>query len=184
MRPLHPDVLAELSRGQVTLISLLKGTWPQGFIRLTSAAHPLTYNNELYQAVGNYLGFSQLEETADFQISKLQVQLSFTDSAIIALIQDYDLVGNPMSIWNAFLSNSTGQIIGEPVLMFRGKTDGGTVEDTAESAIVTLEVVEEMVDFDRTNGRKTNYEQQRKLFPNDKGLSRQAAMAGKTLYWK
>jgi hypothetical protein len=184
MRPLHPDVLAVLTSGQVTLVSLLKGTWPEGFIRITTAAHPITYNGEYYQAAGNYLGFSEIEESADFQINKIQVQLSFTDSAIIALIQDYNLVGNPISIWNAFLSNTTGQIVGDPILMFRGKTDGGTVEDTETDAIVTVDVVEEMVDFDRTNGRKTNYEQQRKLFPNDKGFSKLASVIGKTLNWK
>ena len=167
-------------------------------IRLTNAPRDIEYLGETYTSVGAFLGFSEITEEQEFGVSEITVSL--------AGFPMYDLVdefGEPVNLFSQFLEHEyvdrTIRIYraffqedalivdsGTPaiMLMFDGLVDSPVIQDDpADNTTIAVKAVNQWVDFERTNGRRTNDAEQQVLFPGDR-IFKFAKDNVKDIQWK
>lgn len=169
-RDLTPAVDAQVQAPYFTTCRLFLGQWPSEWLRLTDAAYPIIWNGATYLSTGGMLAAEDLEENGDLKTLQTRLKLSLPDAALFAKVESYSLTGIPISIWRAFLDEN-GAVIPDPILLMRGFSNGGAYDLTGETADIIIEVVDEMADFDRVKGRRTNHTEQMALYPGDRGFA-------------
>jgi len=180
---------------------------PDLIFRLTNAPRDITYDGNLYYAVGAVLQFSEVEETQVFGITEVTVSLAGiplhdlrdTDTGekrnLISEFLEYKYVDKPLRIYRAYMDNDT--LItdsGTPAVLqlFDGRIDNPAIEDTEnDSTVIALKASSHWVDFERRGGRRTNENEQRNTrnyadtaFFNDDRIFEFAHDALKDIKWK
>lgn len=113
-----------------------------------------------FLAVGPFLSFSNIEESADFQISTMTVSLSGMRGEDLALFLQNQYIDQPLVIWRVWLDD-LGQMIGNPVQIFRGQIDRPVIRDDPQGQVVIgCTAASQWVDYQRTAGRRTNNNEQ------------------------
>ena len=121
----------------------------------------LGLGTQTFLALGPFLQFSSVEETADFQISNVTVSLGGLRGQDISLFLDNQYIDQPIKIFRAWYDNN-GAIIGDPVMIFDGRIDKPVVSDSqSEGTIVACQASSQWVDYNRRAGRHTNPSEQR-----------------------
>lgn len=117
-----------------------------------------------YQAQGDFMGFTGLTEDFDVRVGKFSVILSGVgNNYIIRFTNSFDdprfkipYEGARVCVYKAFLSTTTLQIVGDPLLLFDGMIYNVGIEETSNTCSISIECSSLFADFDRTGGRKTN----------------------------
>lgn len=151
---------------------------------MTDAWTEIVWGGHTYSALGHFLGFSDIEETADVQVNSLTLSLSGVDQAWISAFLSYYYIDRPVKIYKAFLDGTTMSVIADPILIFEGRMDEPGIEENPEdgSCIVTVSATNIWVDFERKAGRHTNHEEQQIFFPGDLGFQYASEMV-KDITW-
>jgi hypothetical protein len=138
---------------------------------MTDAWANIVWGGNTYLALGHFLGFTDIEETADIQVNSLTLSLSGVDQAWISAFLSYYYIDRPVKIYKAFLDGSMA-VISAPILIFEGRMDEPGIEEDPEdgSCIVTVSATNCWVDFERRAGRHINHEEQQIFFPGDLGF--------------
>jgi len=72
---------------------------------MTDAWTNVVWNGHTYLALGHFLGFTDIEETADVQVNSLTLSLSGVDQAWISAFLSYFYIDRPVKIYKAFLAD-------------------------------------------------------------------------------
>lgn len=155
--------------------------FPSGHIRVHTGAGDITFNNFLYQGVGDLGGISNVEETIEGQTSRIELFLTGIDPALISTALNENYRHREGVVYLAFI-DSNGVLVDDPVVTFRGRMDTMpiTLGDTAK---IRLRIESRLADWNRARiDRYTNESQQQK-FPGDKGLEFVSQMAEKEIVW-
>lgn len=177
----QPNFRAALNKKTLQAYELVEiiidATDPDLIFRLTNAPRDITYNSNLYYAVGAVLQFSEVEETQVFGITEVTVSLAGvplhdlrdTETGekrnLISEFLEYKYVDKPLRIYRAYMDNDT--LItdsGTPAVLqlFDGRIDNPAIEDTEnDSTTIALKASSHWVDFERRGGRRTNENEQR-----------------------
>ena len=143
---------------------------PTGVQYLTDAFVPVTYGSNTYQPLGYLLSFSNIEETTDLQVGSLTLNLSGIDKVYIRHVLDETFVDRKVIIRKAFLSTSNDSLIANPIIIYQGNMNTPAITESGDMSMVSIEVANQFVDFDKTPGRFTNSESQHLYYPDDKGF--------------
>ena len=143
---------------------------PTGVQYLTDAFVPVTYSSNTYQPLGYLLSFSNIEETTDLQVGSLTLNLSGIDKVYIRHVLDETFVDRKVVIRKAFLSTSNDSLIANPIIIYQGNMNTPAITESGDMSMVSIEVANQFVDFDKTPGRFTNSESQNLYYPDDKGF--------------
>lgn len=127
----------------------------------TDAPFDLTYDGDTYEAQGSFLGISETSETADLQITSINLVISALDLTNVTTLATSNQINQDVEIYKVFLDPTDNTLIGdsagdEAVLIFKGKIAGYRIEDADDTATITIEVNSQFTNFDRRNGRRTN----------------------------
>jgi len=169
------SVLTEMAKGQNRLFHLGELYFDSATVYLTNYYRNIDWDNgtgsHSYLALGNYAGISNIEETAEFQVSQVTLQLSGIKTDLLSLFLREDYIDRIAKIFTGFMNN-TDDIIVSPILIFQGSMDAPMFEEdpNAGSATLQITVTNQFVDFSRKSGRFTNDESQQFYYPGDKGL--------------
>jgi hypothetical protein len=113
-----------------------------------------------FLAVGPFLQFSSIEESADFQITSLTVSLGGMSSSDLALFLSNQYIDQPIRVWRYWLDED-GRMVGTPVMIFDGRIDRPVISDDPNGAVtIGCNASSQWVDYQRTNGRHTNNDEQ------------------------
>jgi hypothetical protein len=139
---------------------------------MTDAWRDISWGGHDYRALGHFLGFTDVEETADVQVNSLTLSLSGVDQAWISAFLSHYYIDRPVKIYKALLDATTMAVISSPILIFEGRMDEPGIEENPEdgSCVVTVSATNIWVDFERKAGRHTNHEEQQIFFPGDLGF--------------
>ncbi|HRQ68528.1 MAG TPA: hypothetical protein P5031_08195 [Candidatus Syntrophosphaera sp.] len=139
---------------------------------ITDAWTSVTWNGHTYTALGHFMAFTDIEETAEVQVNALTLSLSGVDQSYISAFLSYYYIDRPVKIYKAFLDSTTMAVIADPILIFDGRMDEPGIEEHPEdgSCVVTVSATNIWVDFERKSGRHTNNEEQQVFFPGDLGF--------------
>lgn len=120
-----------------------------------------TAGSNIYQAQGQFIGFSPLSEDFDVRVGKFSIYLSGIGTDYIERMIESEVEGKRVCIYKAFLNfGSTGtsplSIVSQPILMFDGLIYNFAVTESSVSCQVTVDCSSLFADFERINGRRTN----------------------------
>lgn len=164
-------VLAEIAADANAPVHLFELYLPGATTYATDAFRAVEWGGNTYPALGHFLAFDGIEETADLAVTQVRVQMSGVDQSLISLLLSYDYIDRRLVIRQGFLDASDTLII-DPLAIFDGRCDAPEISedpDTGASGI-TLAASSHWIDFERTPGRHTNHEEQQIWFPGDLGF--------------
>jgi hypothetical protein len=113
-----------------------------------------------FLAVGPFLQFGNIEESADFNINTLTVSLGGMRPQDLALFLENQYIDQPLKIWRVWF-DTDGQQIDAPIQIFSGRIDKPVVSDDPNGQVVVgCAAASQWVDYARTAGRRTNNNEQ------------------------
>ena len=142
--------------------------------------------SNVYFTVGQFLGFSAVQEEKIFTTSEVTVSLSGLPSHelgtdFISDILQFDYVDKDVRIFRTFFDRDVE--IGS-FLMFKGRIDSPVIkENTNETTTLAATCSSHWVDYERDNGIITNDNRQKDLYSGDKGFEF-AKQVIKDVQWK
>lgn len=158
-----------------------------GGLYLTNAPRDITYAGNTYLSLGQFLGFSGIEEKSKFTINEITVTLAGMpafdndDSSFIDLVLNNVYIDRQVRIYRAFFDRD---LFIDAFMMFEGRISAPVIKDSPNDTVtVAVTVSNNWIDYDRENGMITNDARQQGLYPGDTIFSK-AAEVVKDIQWK
>lgn len=179
-RSLNASVVTEIAKDSVTMCHLLyMGLSTAQY--MTDAAFDIDYSSNTYTSSSYLLSMGTVEESSDVRIGSISIDLSSVSQAFTSIFLTYPYIGKQVIIRRAFL-DSTGSIIGDPVVIYDGRIDGFDMNESQTESTISVSVASHWSDFEKKAGRYTNTNSQELFFTGDKGFEF-AALTVKDLKW-
>ena len=180
-RSLSNDMTTQVSASQLAPIILASLSFSTP-VNLWSGYGTITYIGTGYLGIGTLGTISPIEETTDLAARGISMQLSGVPTAQIAIALTENYQGRECSVLFAAMA-SDGTLVSTPVTVFSGRMDVMTINDDGEQAIIGMTAENKLVDFRRPREVRYTDEEQKSLFPTDKGLEFVNAIQEKQIYW-
>jgi len=135
-----------------------------------------------YLAQGQFLNFSNITESSDIRAGQIDMTFTAVDTTTVALLINNEYLNKRVVIYRAVLDDQYNFTSDDIYTVFDGTIMGYSIQETQDSATVTITVASQFADFERTNGRRTNPASQQVHFPSDKGMDFSAQIV-KDLKW-
>ena len=142
-------------------------------VYITNAPYTVTIDGDKYLSVGQFLGFSSVQEEKIFTTSEVTISLSGMPShelgtSFISDLLQYDYVDKEVKIYRTFFDHDSHI---DSFLMFKGRLDSPVIQDDpTESTTIAATCSSHWVDYERTNGLITNNDRQQDLYSGDLGF--------------
>lgn len=182
MRDIHPDCITALGESVVRVAFLCKIDLPPPYeLAFTSLLDSYNFNGTEFLALGNLGSISGLDEAGDNSPMMYAVTLSGIPDELLEAATQLNYLNHEATTWMLLLDEDH-QVIGTPILWFKGLTDGAQVNYGSISS-VTIQVRDRRADWQRARiERYTDQDQQRK-HPGDRFFEFVSEVASKEVEW-
>lgn len=162
----------EVVKSQNMPVHLVSVHFDDTVMYMNDSYKTISFNGADYLGVGHFMGFSDIEETAEVIVSTMTLSLSGIDKVWIANVLGKNYINRIVRVNLAFLDADGNTLIIDPVLIFEGQMDSPTISEDpdAGTSTVSISATNSWVDFSRKTGRHTNNEEQQARYPGDKGF--------------
>lgn len=188
-------------------IIFLEADFDSGAVRLWSGVGDLVWNGYTWTGGGSLLKVDSIEESNEIKAVGTTVALSGIPSDLLSIALQEDYQGRELKIYlgafsveTQFLSQENGDyilkedggrlylltetdIISDPVILFSGRIDTMTIQESGETSTIQLTVENRLIDFERTKERRYTSEDQKIDYPTDKGLEFVTSIQDKEIVW-
>lgn len=180
-RGLSNDMTTEVSASELAPVLLVHLAFTSP-VNLWSGYGNITHDGTEYLGIGSLGTISPIEETTDLSTRGISMQLSGVPTALVAvaLLEDYQ--GRACSVLFGALADN-GSLISVPVTVFSGRMDVMSIDNDGQNATITMSAENKLMDFMRARESRYTDEEQKALFPGDKGLEFVNAIQEKQIYW-
>lgn len=169
MRSIDGTFLAALTGPSIRPIFLFEGSFQYDVLRLWTGSGLLSWNSQTWLGNG-YLGLPVIaEETIDATAGRSTIVLSGVAQNMISLVLANSQRGGQGKLYLAAL-DSTGAIIGTPLLTFSGKLDSVQIDESGPTASITLNYESDLIDFQRPRSYRFTKESQKLFYADDLGF--------------
>jgi len=157
-----------------------------GGIYITNAPMNITIGGNEYISVGQFLGFSSIEEQRLFTATEITVTMAGipafeTGDSFLQQVLQFDYVDKEVEIYRSFFNHDTYI---DSFLMFKGRLDSPVIEDNpGDTTTVAATCSNNWIDYERTNGMITNNDRHQALYTGDLGFEF-ASQIIKDISWK
>lgn len=155
--------------------------WPSGTVRAWTGYGDLSWNSQTWLGTGHLGSIADIRESLDGSANGLTLTLSGIPTTEVFRALEEDAQGRPGKVWLALLDGA-GALVTDPYLIFDGVIDVSVLEDSGETATISLQLEKELVDT-RTRGRRYTHEDQQMDYPTDRGFEYVAGLAEKEILW-
>lgn len=169
MRTLSSAVITELQADRVRPFMLLEGQFSSGMLNVWSGVGSLSWDSKTWTGVGSLGSISSMPETAEVQAVGVKVALTGIPADLIGQGISECRQGYPITIYLGFLTD-TNTVIADPFIAFSGMTDTVEISEGADTATITISVESRMIDLQRARESHYTDEEQRRVWPGDKGF--------------
>jgi len=141
----------------------------------TDAPFDIVHDGNTYLAQGNFLKTTQGQETAQLQISSVTIGLTALELSNITTFARSEQINQEVEIRKGFLNPITNQLIGDSAgdhifLVFKGRITGYSVNHSATTADIAIQVSSQFMNFERKSGRRSNLINFQREHANDYGM--------------
>jgi hypothetical protein len=140
---------------------LVKINTSGGDVRIWTGIGDLTYDSEAYIGTGTLVGVSAVSERTDLSANGVTLSLSGVPSDLISTALGQMQQGRACTVWMDLLNISTGAIINNPYELFAGFSDVTIITEQAETATITIQAENRLVDLERPRIRRYSDEDQK-----------------------
>lgn len=144
----------------------------------------LTWNGQIFEGVGDHVSFGRMEESRAVKANGTVMSLSDVESSLVSIALQESYQGRLAEIYFVVIDISTGQIIPSPYLVFSGFMDVMEIEDVGETSTISVSVENELIDLFKSLDTYYTSEEQKKFYPNDKGLDFIPSLQDEEIIWK
>ena len=136
--------------------------------RATTWGSALAWGGNTYLATGGLLSLPDIEESMDIRSGAVSIVLSGVNQSSIATALTENFIDRRVVIMRGFLDTANNWSV-NPRIIFDGRIDSWRIaEDVDEGySTVTWSVSSHWVDFERSSGRTTNYQEAKINSPGD-----------------
>ena len=159
-------------------------------VYLTNASIDINYDSatapdsgiNTYTAQGQFIGFGNVSETADIRVGSIDISFTAVDLTTIALVTNNEYIDRRIVIYRAILDNNNNLNTQNVFQYFDGRITTFSIQETENTATLTIQCATQFADFEKQAGRTTNVASQQIFFPNDKGMEFSAGIV-KDIKW-
>lgn len=181
-RNLGSSIVSEITSAQMSPFLLFEGEFASGTLRLWSGIGDLSWNSYTWTGVGSLASISSVTETADTSAQGITVSLSGIPSSLVSLFLGDVRQGSAGKVYLGF-TDSSGDVISSPYMLFEGRLDVPAMEESAESAVISITYESRLIDLERPReSRYTNEDQQRE-FAGDLGFEFVPSLQDISINW-
>lgn len=181
-RNLGSSIVSEITSAQMSPFLLFEGEFASGTLRLWSGIGDLSWNSYTWTGVGSLASISSVTETADTSAQGITVSLSGIPSSLVSLFLGDVRQGSAGKVYLGF-ADSSGDVISSPYMLFEGRLDVPAMEESAESAVISITYESRLIDLERPReSRYTNEDQQRE-FAGDLGFEFVPSLQDISINW-
>ena len=180
-RGLASDAQNAVAADVVRPVTLVHLALDSGHIYYTGADRDLIYDSNTYTGVGNFAGFSVVEEGVDLQTYSVTISLSGIPTALLPIALSEDYQNRFATLYQGFLNDSYA-LVANPIEIFKGRINQMNI-DAGETATVSLSVESRLSDWERPRIRRYNNADQQIAYISDKGFEFVPQMVEKELIW-
>lgn len=155
-------------------------------LRMSDYTSNQVINGETYTSLGNLLGITDSTSSIRATQGNMSITISGIPNSSLAEVLNQKFKGSKVQVWRVFYDPATGtqlNISGNPAGRFQGIIDNWSLEEdyTPGSHIVTNKIIftcSSSVDVmvNKVNGRRTNSQDQKALYPTDLCFDRVVAL--------
>jgi hypothetical protein len=174
-------MVTEVSASQLSpiLLASLSFSTP---VHIWTGYGTITVGSTAYLGIGTLGSISPVEETTDLAARGISMQLSGVPTAMLAVALTENYQGRECSVLFGALQAS-GALVSSPVTIFSGRMDVMSINDDGQNATIGMSAENKLVDFRRPREVRYTDQEQKNLFPSDKGLEFVTAIQEKQIYW-
>lgn len=180
-RGLTNDMVTEVSASQLSPILLASLSFATP-VHIWTGYGTITVGSTGYLGLGTLGSISTVEETTDLAARGISMQLSGVPTAMLAVALTENYQGRECSVLFGAL-DSSGALVSSPVTIFSGRMDVMSINDDGQNATIGMTAENKLVDFRRPREVRYTDQEQKNLFPSDKGLEFVTAIQEKQIYW-
>jgi len=167
-RTLTTAVKNELETDSLQPISLVYINVGSGF-RFTDHYKDVTFDSNTYSASSLFTRLSSVTESSEIEVSNITLSFSGADQTIISLFLSNNYMEKEAEVYKGFL-NSSEAVIADPFLLFKGRIESFSIDETINNSNANIVVASHWSDFSKIEGRKTNTGSQQLHFSGDLGF--------------
>lgn len=151
---------------ELTAFMAIELFFDSGTVRLWNGIGDLTFNANTYSGTGQLLNVSSIEESAEIGAKGVSLSLSGVSSTILsyALTENYQY--RDIAIHVGTIDSGTV----DSYQIFSGRMDVMTIEEQGETCSINLTAENRLIDLERPRVRRYTSEDQKSLYPGDKGF--------------
>ena len=137
-------------------------------IRLTDWYTNVTYDSNIYEAGGSFLGVDSTTETGQLQVDELNIVCSNITNQVRSLVEDGSFTDKIVDIYLAYF-NTDETIVGA-INYFTGQIRNVAIQEDIDNSVLTLTVASHWANWNLTKGRHYSDESQQTFSSGDKGM--------------
>lgn len=180
-RDLTAAVQSAIEATQVQPFLLFEGLFSSGYLRVWSGYGDLSWNGYTWTGVGSLAGVSAVEETSEVQANGISVSLNGIPSDLVSLMLQDCRQGKSGKIYLGFWDDNG--IVSDPYMVFHGKLDVPSIQESGETAIITITYESRLIDLQRPRETRLTNEEQQREYAGDLGCEFVPSMKEITLTW-
>lgn len=181
-RSLSSAMLAAIAQG--TIYPILFGflDFADGAVYACTHNRTVAWNGHNWSGLGEFVQASTIQETSAIQANSFTLTLNGAPASLMTIILGTRSRGRNCTLWQGFF-NSSGTLLADPIVIFSGRMEPPTVNNTGASATVAVMVESRLADLQRAREIRYTDAQQKSMFPTDTGLAFVAALQNKDIIW-
>jgi hypothetical protein len=143
---------------------------------LTTAGYDITTTtttsggSQTYIAQGDFLNFTGVNESDEVRVNSVNMTVQAASNKFTNVILNGNYLHRAFRIYKILLDADTITALTDPIMVYSGQITGASATDSPTQATVSIVTANEFYDFERTSGRKTNDNSQRRYYPGDRGM--------------
>lgn len=205
MRNLPDEIASEFSGNYVYPIIMIEMFFDEATLRMFTGYGMMEFGGEDYYGMGNFIGISPIEETQETSARGVTVSLNGIPSSLISVVLTSRSRGRQFRMYLSYINTKQSvavedgsgvvltesgdrvllenQVVGNPYRIFSGIMDVIEFDDAGQEAFIRMSVENALIIGQRPKLRRYTKEDQRKIFPSDKGLDLINSLQDKEVVW-
>jgi len=175
----------QLSASLSIPVLFFRGDFRTDTIYLWSGLGNIEWGGHTWLGVGDFGQITDVVESGDVRANGLNVALTGIPQELISLVLQEVRWTQDCDIYLGFMEDDSGTfaLVDDPVLLFKGKMDAPVLDEGADTATITISIESRLIDLERPRVRRYTDQDQKQLFPGDRGLEYVASLQDKNIVW-